>query len=112
METEPFLVRLRALNDATRRGLARDSMIFITCGIKALSPADQTAILDRVADFDDFTEDNDPWGEHDFGSFEYNGNTIFWKIDCYDREMKRGSPNPADAAVTQRVLTVLLAEEY
>jgi len=55
---------------------------------------------------------NDPWGEHDFGSFEHNGNTIFWKIDCYDREMKHGSPNPADATVTQRVLTVLLAEEY
>ena len=62
--------------------------------------------------FDDFSEDNDPWGEHDFGSFDHNGNTIFWKIDCYDREMKHGSPNPADAAVTQRVLTVLLAEEY
>lgn len=27
----------------------------------------------KVRDFDVFNEDNDPWGEHDFGSFEDNG---------------------------------------
>jgi Protein of unknown function (DUF3768) len=55
---------------------------------------------------------NDPHGEHDFGSFEYSGQTIFWKIDYYDMRLKWGSPDPADPAVTRRVLTILLAEEY
>jgi hypothetical protein len=65
-----------------------------------------------VFKFSDFTPDNDPHGEHDFGSFEHAGKSIFWKIDCYDRDLNFGSPNPADPNVTARVLTVLLAEEY
>lgn len=47
----------------------------------------------------------------DFGSFEYAGKCIMWKIDYYDQEWS-GSPDPADPAVTTRVLTVMLAEEY
>jgi len=66
----------------------------------------------RVFTFSDFSADNDPHGEHDFGSFECVGRTIFWKIDCYDRELNNGSADPANEAVTTRVLTVLLAEEY
>ncbi len=48
----------------------------------------------RVHDFIAFTPDNDPHGEHDFGSFEFAGKTIFWKIDCYDRDLNYGSPDP------------------
>ena len=62
--------------------------------------------------FDDFTEDNDPHGEHDFGSFEQNGQTIFWKIDYYDLLVDNGSRDPSDPALTRRVLTVMFAEEY
>ena len=62
--------------------------------------------------FDDFSEDNDPWGEHDFGSFEHNGRTINWKIDYYDLALRFHSPDAADPAVTRRVLTIMLAEEY
>ena len=62
--------------------------------------------------FDDFCAANDPYGEHDFGVVEAEGHTIFFKIDCYDRELNYGSPDPADPAVTERVLTIMLAEEY
>jgi hypothetical protein len=58
------------------------------------------------------TQNNDPHEEHDFGSFEHAGKTIFWKIDCYDRDLNYGSPDPADPIVTARILTVMLAEEY
>jgi hypothetical protein len=73
---------------------------------------DTEVILTRVAAFDAFSEDNDPHGEHDFGSFEQNGDAIFWKIDYYDKSLQAGSPDPADPAVTTRVLTIMLAEEY
>ena len=99
------------LNDAFRRSFT-GGQVFITRGISLLPHDAQAAITERVRSFEEFDEDNDPLGEHDFGAFDHDGQNIFWKIDCYDREMKRGSPNPADAAVTQRVLTVLLAEEY
>jgi hypothetical protein len=65
-----------------------------------------------VKTFDTFTEDNDPYGEHDFGKITIDGTDYFWKIDYYDKDMDMGSPDPADPAVTTRVLTIMKAEEY
>ena len=77
--------RIRALNDDARRHLT-DGRVYFTRGVAALPEEDQAAILDRVCAFDQFTPDNDPYGEHDFGTFEHNGERIFWKIDLYDKE--------------------------
>jgi|SRR5271157_3867552 len=69
-------------------------------------------IVRRVQGFNTFTPDNDPYFEHDFGSFEHAGKMVFWKLDYYDRERRYGLPDPADERVTERILTVMLAEEY
>ena len=50
--------------------------------------------------------------EHDFGSFEHAGKTVFWKLDYYDRDRRYRSPDPTDENVTERILTVMLAQEY
>jgi Protein of unknown function (DUF3768) len=72
-----------------------------------------TRALDATLAFDNFTDENDPYREHDFGNFELDGETIFWKIDYYDRENPNvGSEDPADTDRTKRVLTVMLAAEY
>jgi hypothetical protein len=105
------LCRVRALNDNARRYLT-DGEVVLTSGIAALPPDDLAAILDRVRTFEEFTPDNDPYGEHDFGAFEHGGHRIFWKIDYYDAAMEAGSEDPADPYQTTRVLTVLLAAEY
>jgi hypothetical protein len=105
-------IKIRALNDALRAIAAGNGRIYVTAGIAALPMQDQVEIMSRVREFSDFTADNDPSGQHDFGSFEYGGKKIFWKIDYYDRELEFGSPDPADESVTTRVLTVLFAEEY
>ena len=104
--------KIRELNDAFRTAFAGEGRIFVTPGIAALSPDDQVEIMRRVHAFVAFSPDNDPYGEHDFGSFDYAGTTIFWKIDYYDRDLNNGSPDPSDPSVTTRVLTVLLADEY
>ena len=70
-----------------------------------------TALLE-VTRFDRFTDDNDPYGEHDFGSFELVGRTFFFKIDTYDPNMEFGSEDPSDPTKTTRVLTLMLAEDY
>lgn len=67
--------------------------------------------LVQVANFKHFTTDNDPHGEHDFGSFELVGRKFFWQID-YDKECRAGSEDPADPDKTSRVLTIMLASEY
>ncbi len=84
----------------------------MTQGIAALGPEAQIIIASMIREFDDFSEDNDPYGEHDFGALEYEGQKIFWKIDYYDSDYQYGSEDPADLSKTCRVLTIMLAEEY
>ena len=84
----------------------------MTAGVDALPDMVKAEALKTAATFDDFTEDNDPHGEHDFGSFELCGRKFFWKIDYYDRAMEHGSEDPSDPDQTTRVMTVMLASEY
>ena len=105
-------LKIRELNDAFRRLKSGGGKLLLTPGISALPQADQIAVLAKVASFDDFSEDNDPHGEHDFGAFDHVGDRIFWKIDYYGLTMDCGSEDPSDPAQTTRVLTVMLAEEY
>ena len=99
------------LNDQARTTLT-NCKIIITQGIDLLGNDAVDCILNLVKSFDDFSERNDPFGEHDFGAIEYEGNTVFWKIDYYDLDLMHHSPDPSDPHVTRRVLTIMLGEEY
>ncbi len=100
------------LNDLCRTAIGIAGRVIQTCGIAALAPADQSAIREKVEAFSDFSSDNDPYGEHDFGAFDHNGEHIFWKIDYYDRTLTQGSKDPSDPKQTVRILTIMLASEY
>ena len=118
--TDENTKRIRELNDHVRKRITSPwllpsgvrAKILKTQGIDALPIEDQLVILANIRDFDDFNEDNDPHGEHDFGSLDHHGQKIFWKIDYYAPDMMHGSENPADPAQTVRVLTIMLANEY
>lgn len=70
-------------------------------------------VLQAVTSFDGFTEENDPYQEHDFGAVEIAEDKFFWKIDYYSKANPGyGSENPADPTVTDRVLTIMRASEY
>jgi len=99
------------LNDLLRTTGTGGTMV-ATAGIIQLANGALTAITVLVRNFHEFTPDNDPRGEHDFGALTWRGTRIFWKIDCYDRDMRFGSPDPADPAVTLMVLTIMRADEY
>jgi len=104
--------RIQRLNDDARIGLFRHGTIVMTSGIQAFEDKLRAAVVAMVGDFDEFSEDNDPHGEHDFGSIDIAGHKIFWKIDYFDLDMKMHSPDPANQNVTHRVLTIMLANEY
>ena len=102
------------LNDAFRTTF-RGGKVMLTAGVNALPDMVKAAVLQRVATFDEFTEDNDPHGEHDFGRIDLDAHTrVFWKIDYYacGSDFSMGSEDPADPSRTVRLLTVMLAEEY
>ena len=103
--------RICALNDQLRQHLT-GGMVVITPGVAALGAEAVERIVKTIAVFDDFCHANDPHEEHDFGSFEADGQTIYFKIDYFDRELSMHSPDPADPAITQRVITIMLAEDY
>ena len=95
--------------------------VMITAGIPAMSPEDQARVLTAVRGFDAFTDDNDPWGEHDMGAldvvvdgpgFGTTTHRIFFKHDYYDPTLSFLSDDPADPSKTVRVLTIMLADEY
>ncbi len=101
------------LNDLCRKAPGIACRAVHTQGIAALPDEVRSSIWEKVETFDDFNCDNDPYGEHDFGSFEHEGNRVFWKISYYAKgDFARGSEDPADPQQTTRVLTVMLAEEY
>ena len=102
---------IKTLNDNLRQTL-NGGKVMLTKGINCRSTLEKIEILKKVRQFDDFTEDNDPYGEHDFGSFDHNGEKIFWKIDYYDKSYQYGSEDPSNPEVTNRVMTIMLAEEY
>ena len=101
--------KIRALNDHARQSFT-GCRVVITQGVQGMENVPD--LLDQVRWYDAFTPGNDPYGEHDFGSFRYAGETIFWKWDYYDVDMTMHSPDPSDAAVTTRMLTIMLADEY
>jgi hypothetical protein len=103
--------RIRALNDAFRTSFS-GGRVMMTVGVDSLPSDVQAMALRSVATFSAFTADNDPRGEHDFGSFEVGHRKLFWKIDYYDPTLAFGSDDPSDPAKTARVLTIMLAEEY
>ncbi|MDF2232407.1 DUF3768 domain-containing protein [Albimonas sp. CAU 1670] len=104
-------LRVRELNDALRKRCV-GGQVLATRGIGMLPAPLVARIFEAVGAFNDFTEDNDPWGEHDCAAIEVDGIRVIWKIDYYDRTMTAGSPDPSDPLLTLRVLTVMRAEEY
>ena len=98
-------------NDNFRKHLSQGTLV-LTQGIRSNTSEDIKEIITKVRTFDTFDENNDPYGEMDFGAFDYKGKRIFWKIDYYDQEFLYLSPDVSNPRVTNRVLTIMYAEEY
>lgn len=111
---------IRETNDRLRKtGYDASKMMVILSG--ALSnddPSYHAYVMEKVRSFDAFTEDNDPHGEHDFGTIKvepFGDNdeaTIMWQINYYDLALRYGSDEPWNEAKTRRTLTIFYAEDY
>ena len=102
---------IRTLNDNFRKTFT-GGRVMLTSGIRTKTHDEIAEILEKVRSFDNFTTANDPYGEHDFGSFDYKGQKIFFKIDYYDKNLQYLSEDPADDSKTIRTLTIMLAEDW
>ena len=115
----PDHARCARLNDDCRwmRGDALNFRQMITQGVNALiTDGDPPSQIMRSAQLQaairNYKFGPGDGNERDFGCFDFMGERLFFKIDAYDRNLEYGSPDPADASVTIRVMTVMLANEY
>ena len=109
------------LNDQLRENITNpgNNRVVMTIGIAALVGdvalfrgfRKRAELLRAVRDFESFDRGNDPYGEHDMGSFTFEGAACMWKIDYYDLDLAVGSEDPADPSRTVRVLTIMRADE-
>ena len=111
--------QIAKLNDLLRDTFLTGKVV-MTIGVQALSDKHREELFTKVREFNDFLDDsdpeaehgNDPYGEHDFGAVTVDGTKYFWKIDYYNSDMTVGSEDPSDPKQTQRVLTIMRADEY
>jgi Protein of unknown function (DUF3768) len=120
--------RIARLNDMARQAMGVACTAVATFGFRSLPEADQSRIRELIETYDAFDEDSDPHGERDFGCVYQLGDgrwtterprvlddereRVFWKLDYYDRDLQFGSEDAANPAITRRVLTIMLADEY
>lgn len=103
--------QIATMNDDLRRDLTLGTAV-MTVGVAALGPEFIERVVRTVATYDKFDEGNNPNGERDLGCFELDGHRLLWKVDYFDKSMTYHSPDPSDPTVTERVITLMLAEEY
>lgn len=109
--SDPHVAKIAALNDRFRRTLDGGRVV-LTRGVSTLGKEMVAAILDEVRDYETFSPESDPYDEHDFGSFELDEHALLWKIDYYDAAFEYHAEDAADPSKSNRVLTIMLAEEY
>ena len=102
---------IATLNDNFRRSFINGEVL-LSAGIAAMSSEDKANIVSLVQNFNDFTPSNDVYGEHDFGTFDYKGEKILWKIDYYDLNNKYHSEDPSNPYITNRILTIMTVYEF
>ena len=111
MDTKVKATVIANLNDAFRQTFT-GGQVMMTAGVNEIDDKSKTKLLHMVRNFATFVKDNDPHGEHDFGKVHIEGQSYFWKIDYYNLTLDGGSADPANAAVTTRVLTIMRNDEY
>jgi len=109
--TETKTATISRLNDTLRtEGIG--GKVLMTNGIQGLSHTLRADVFQAIREYSKFDADNDPYGEHDFGSVAIEGQSYFFKVDYYGPDYQSGSTDPSDPEVTRRVMTVMRADEY
>ena len=111
IDTKERIAEIRRLNDLFRTTF-RGGEIVLTASVAELPDMVKAAALQMVADFKDFNEENDPFEEHDYGSFDHCDREVWFKLDYYNLAMDAASEDPADPAKTKLVLTIGLACDW
>ena len=107
--------KIQELNDKLRHNILSPiglGQVVCTPVVSNLSFKDKLGLLCAIGRYNDFNPNNDPYGEHDYGSLNYMGEQYCFKIDYYDKDLIYHSDDPSDPTITNRVLTIMHMSEY
>jgi hypothetical protein len=115
-DTASRTAMIARLNDNARLGLDRRARVLFTSNcLETFRPTPETHVAFVQAELlkafrhCEFAADSP---EHDFASILHRERKVWMKIDYYDEACEYGSEDPANAAITTRVITILLPEDY
>lgn len=114
-EKAKVTAKIAELNDKVRSRMS-PNWIFTNL-VRSLDGDKLNQLIQLVKQFNQFDQDNDPYGEHDFGMIPLDGTTYYWKISYYDKAswkkgQEYGSESPEDENVTHRIITIMECSEY
>ena len=95
---------------ARRNDIARQLGLNVTLTKKAAELPNIEELLRAVRTFDKYTKHDDFYGWHDLGRFEWRGQSVIWKIDYFDEQLKHFEDPLSDKC--KRIVKVMLASEY
>lgn len=104
--------KIRQLNDQFRMRLKGSGKVIFVGELAAKEFEHRDKVFQAVMKFEAFNQGDDPYGEHDFGAFDLDGERYMFKIDYYDPSMDAGSDDPADPTKTLRVMSIFYASDY
>jgi len=90
-------------NDECRRTFL-NCRIILTASV--VHSPNREKIIQAIQNFKYFKKEDDPYGEHDFGTVDIEGNKYFFKIDYYDEHYWLHREDG------KRVITIMRSDEY
>jgi Protein of unknown function (DUF3768) len=108
--TPDKLERICELDDNLRKSFSGGEVV-LTASVAALPNMVKAAVLDQVALFEVFNEENDPYGMHDYGSFDYRSREFFFKIEFFTLEPSDVPLDLTDPKKALRIMTVGLVQD-
>lgn len=107
--------KTRQLNDLFRQTmLSPFGRVLLTYAVQKLPQRSLSELLSKVRAYDNFDPGDDPYRHHDFGAVDHDGQRWLWKIDYFARgsDFREASRDPSNTHDTERVLTIMHADEY
>jgi hypothetical protein len=101
--------QIRDKNDFLRKSLPNLPLphkVVFAEGASGHHPVVLYEVIEKIRDFKDFTEEDDPYKEHDFGTVEAGGTEFFWKIDYTDEAYENFKTDGI------RIFTIMEASEW
>lgn len=120
MQDRSVKTPLQTMNDLFRQTpaswnvMGRALMTAAVAELMESNPEKHMKVMAAVVSYGDFSDDNDPYMEHDYASFTVDGDSFFFKIDYYDVNYEYGcaDEDKLNPEKCRRVLTVGFTSDY